>query len=161
MCSSKKVSALAAIAASSALALPGGATAAAGNSFDGHCVITGNAAYSTHGLAYTGEGTCHGSVDGGPSATYAAKNVVNEVGTVLSAGIGPSAPGVLNGTGSLTLLGTQLSTPAKIKFTIHQVGLCFVGEGIFGGLATGCGVPTNTAGTSLTVYLTTVGTQRS
>jgi hypothetical protein len=156
---SKRVSALATIIASSALAVPGAATAATGQSFNGNCIIPGNTVYASDGLEFNGAGTCRGSVDGGPTATYQASNVVNEQGTVLSTGIGPSLPGVLTGTGSLTLSGAGLDSPATIEFTIDQVGTCFTSEGSAGGIATGCGVPTNAAGTALTVYVTTLGTQ--
>ena len=155
-----KVSTLAALSASAAMVLPGAASAAGGNSFAGSCVLPGTAAYSANGLTFSSAGACTGSVDGAPVATYQATNAVNETGTVLSLGIGPSLPVLLSGTGSLTLTRPGMSSAVTIGFTINQVGLGFTAQGIDGGSALGLGVPTDTTGTHLTVYLHTLGTER-
>jgi hypothetical protein len=79
---------------------------------------------------------------------------------VLSFGTGPALPGVLSGTGSLTLTHAGMSPPVTIAFTIDQVGFGFTAEGIDGGNAIGFGVPTDPSGTHITVFVHTLGPQR-
>jgi hypothetical protein len=157
-----KRSVLTAVAASSALALSGagsaGATPAAVNSFDGHCLERGTATYGTNSIMFTGTGTCHGSVNGGARETYHVLNTQSFTGTVFSFG-GFNLPGVVSGPGSLMLSGGELKSPVTVTFTCNALALVNDCTGAAGGGAIAVALPTNLAATTAIVYIHTLGAE--
>lgn len=124
-------------AAAAMVAVPSSASAATSHTtFTGHCSIVGTDTAHNHGSFFRGQGTCFGSLNGGPVVAHHAVEVIREHGLITPSYFGlPAVHGASHGIGTITF-GHDAAAPV-LRFAIQRSGSSFTAEGVQDGMGSG------------------------